>query len=82
MMFPREGIYHCTLGRDIKEGYTFFNLGTTYPTMRSPDVMIEPLAYLASQDEIGFIAVCREDKKWRSMISGSSWEEMLTRQGN
>ena len=52
MMFPREGIYHVTLGRDIKEGYTFFNLGSTYPSMRSPDVMIEPLAYLATQDEL------------------------------
>jgi GWxTD domain-containing protein len=52
MMFPRDGIYHCTVGRDIKEGYTFFNLGPTYPAMRSPDVMIEPLSYLASQDEM------------------------------
>jgi GWxTD domain-containing protein len=52
MMFPREGIYHCTLDRKTKDGYTFFNMGSTYPTMRSPDVMIEPLAYLASQDEI------------------------------
>lgn len=52
MMFPKEGIYHCTIGRDTKDGYTFFNLGTTYPSMRSPDAMIEPLAYLASQDEL------------------------------
>ncbi len=52
IMFPREGIYHVTLGRDIKEGYTFFNLGASYPAMRSPDVMIEPLAYIASRDEL------------------------------
>jgi GWxTD domain-containing protein len=52
MMFPREGIYHCTVSRKAKEGYTFFNLGSTYPSMRSPDTMIEPLAYLASQDEM------------------------------
>ena len=52
MMFPREGIYHCTLSRKAKDGYTFFNLGSTYPSMRSPDTMIEPLAYLASQDEM------------------------------
>jgi GWxTD domain-containing protein len=52
IMFPREGIYHVSLGRDIIEGYTFFNLGPTYPSMKSPDVMIEPLAYLASQDEM------------------------------
>ena len=52
MMFPREGIYHCSVGRDIKEGYTFLNLGTAYPAMNSPEVMIEPLAYLASPDEV------------------------------
>jgi GWxTD domain-containing protein len=52
IMFPREGIYHVTLGRDIKEGYSFFNLGSSYPSMRSPDVMIEPLAYLATKDEL------------------------------
>jgi GWxTD domain-containing protein len=52
MMFPREGVYHCTVSRKSKDGYTFFNLGSTYPSMRSPDTMIEPLAYLASQDEM------------------------------
>jgi GWxTD domain-containing protein len=52
MMFPREGIYHCTIGRDIKEGYTFMNLGTSFPTMNTPEVMIEPLAYLVSRDEL------------------------------
>jgi len=52
MMFPREGIYHCTLERNIQDGYTFFNLGATYPSMKTPDVMIEPLVYLATQDEI------------------------------
>lgn len=52
MMFPREGIYHCTVSRKAKDGYTFFNLGSTYPSMRSPDAMVEPLAYLASPDEM------------------------------
>jgi GWxTD domain-containing protein len=52
MMLPREGVYHCTAGRDKKEGYTFLNLGSTYPAMNSPEVMIEPLAYLASPDEL------------------------------
>jgi len=52
MMFPREGIYLCTVGRDIKEGYTFFNMGATYPTMSDPKSMIEPLSYLASQNEL------------------------------
>jgi GWxTD domain-containing protein len=52
IMFPREGIYHCTLGRDKKEGYTFMNFGPTYPTMKSPEIMMEPLAYLATPDEL------------------------------
>ena len=52
MMFPREGIYLCTIGRNIKEGYTFLNMGASYPAMTTPEVMIEPLAYLASQDEV------------------------------
>ena len=52
MMFPKEGIYLCSVGRDIKEGFTFLNFGATYPSMTTPEVMIEPLAYLASQDEV------------------------------
>ncbi len=52
MMFPKEGIYFCSVKRDIKEGFTFYNMGNTYPNMNSPAVMIEPLGYLASQDEL------------------------------
>lgn len=52
MMFPREGIYLCSAGRNIKEGFTFLNLGASYPAMATPEVMIEPLVYLASQLEI------------------------------
>jgi GWxTD domain-containing protein len=52
MMFPREGIYFCSIRREIKEGFTFFNMGPYYPTMTVPEVMIEPLIYLASQDEV------------------------------
>jgi GWxTD domain-containing protein len=52
MMFPKEGIYLCSIGRDIKEGYTLYNMGASYPTMTSPETMIEPLGYLASRDEI------------------------------
>jgi len=62
MMFPREGIYHCTLGRDMKDGYTFFNMGTTYPAMRTPEAMIEPLAYLASQDELDTLRISQKKK--------------------
>ena len=52
MMFPKEGIYLCSIDRNIKDGFTFLNLGSTYPRLTNPAVMIEPLAYLASQDEL------------------------------
>lgn len=52
MMFPKEGIYFCSTGRDIREGYTFLNLGSSFPTMTAPEEMIEPLAYIASKEEL------------------------------
>jgi GWxTD domain-containing protein len=52
MMFPKEGIYMCSIDRNIKDGFTFLNFGPTYPKFTTPEVMIEPLAYLASQDEM------------------------------
>jgi GWxTD domain-containing protein len=52
MMLPKEGIYLCSVDKNLKDGYTLLNLGSSYPTMNNPDVMIEPLAYLASQKEI------------------------------
>lgn len=56
IMFPREGIYLFTTGRNIKEGYTFLNLGESYPAMTTPQVMIKPLVYLASRNEIEDLA--------------------------
>jgi GWxTD domain-containing protein len=52
LMFPKKGIYQITAGRDISEGFTFLNLGPTFPNLTSPDVMIEPLAYLTTGDEL------------------------------
>ena len=52
MMFPKEGIFLCSVKRDIREGFIFYNFGETFPAMTTPEVMIEPLIYLASQDEI------------------------------
>jgi GWxTD domain-containing protein len=52
MMFPKEGIYLCSVDRNVKDGFTFLNLGSTFPKITTPDVMIEPLAYLANQDEM------------------------------
>jgi GWxTD domain-containing protein len=52
MMFPKEGIYLCSIDRNIKDGFTFLNLGSTFPKLTTPEVMIEPLVYLATQDEM------------------------------
>jgi GWxTD domain-containing protein len=52
MMFPKEGIYLCSIDRNLKDGFTFLNLGATYPKFTTPEVMIQPLAYIATQDEM------------------------------
>lgn len=52
IMFPRKGIYVCSVNNKVNDGYTFLNLGKDFPTMRTPQEMIEPLAYLASMDEM------------------------------
>jgi GWxTD domain-containing protein len=52
LMFPREGIFLCSTSREINDGYTFLNFGPTYPQLTTPGVMIEPLAYLANEQEL------------------------------
>jgi GWxTD domain-containing protein len=52
MMFPRKGLYLCRTGKNISEGYSVMNFGPSFPAMTSPAEMIEPLAYLASGDEM------------------------------
>lgn len=52
LMFPRKGIYLCSVGKNHNEGYTFLNFGAEFPGMTSPEQMIEPLCYLASEDEM------------------------------
>ena len=52
MMFPRKGIYLCSRGRNIGEGFSFMNFGVSFPGINTPEEMIEPVAYLASDDEM------------------------------
>ena len=52
LMFPRKGIFFCTVGRELTEGYTFYNFGPNFPTLKTAEEMIEPLGYLASADEM------------------------------
>ncbi len=52
MMFPGKGVYQISTGRGIKEGFTFFNFGETFPLVNTPESMIEPLEYLVTRDEL------------------------------
>jgi GWxTD domain-containing protein len=52
IMFPREGIFFCTVKRDVSEGYTFYNFGSDFPEMTTPESMLEPLAYISNDDEM------------------------------
>ena len=52
IMLPRKGIYLCSVDRDIKDGYTLYNFGQSFPNMTTPEEMIDPLIYLATQDEL------------------------------
>jgi GWxTD domain-containing protein len=52
MMFPRNGIFLCSTGKDIEEGFSFFNFGSGFPAMTTPEDMIEPLGYIASEEEL------------------------------
>lgn len=55
IMLPRRGIYLCSAGRETKDGYTLFNFGETYPTITTPEDMIDPLLYIATTDEVARI---------------------------
>jgi GWxTD domain-containing protein len=52
IMFPKKGLYMCSITRESNEGYAFMNFGTEFPTMTTAETMIEPLTYLASQEEM------------------------------
>lgn len=52
IMFPKEGLYLCSVNRASRDGFTFLNFGQNYPSMTTPEAMMEPLAYLSSADEL------------------------------
>jgi GWxTD domain-containing protein len=62
VMFPETGIYLCSVNRDVHDGFTFFNFGQEYPSMKSPETMIDPLTYLASQDELNTLRTAAKPK--------------------
>ncbi|MBN2864269.1 MAG: GWxTD domain-containing protein, partial [Bacteroidales bacterium] len=52
LSFSMEGIYMLRSDKETDEGYTLLNLGPAFPEMNTPETMIEPLAYLATQNEL------------------------------
>ncbi len=52
LMFPLKGIYLCTIDSTVYEGVTLLNFGDEYPVLTRPETMIEPLAYIATQEEM------------------------------
>lgn len=62
VMFPEEGIYLCSINKELRDGFTFLNLGQEYPSMTRPETMIEPLAYLASMDEMSSLRASEKPK--------------------
>lgn len=62
MMFPRPGIYLCSVDSNVKDGFAFFNFGPTFPDMNSAEAMIEPLAYLAPEIELNNMITAERPK--------------------
>ena len=52
IMLPRKGIFLCSVDKRVKDGYTLYNFGQSFPNMTTPEEMIEPLIYLAPQNEL------------------------------
>ncbi len=52
IMLPRKGVFLCSVDRKMRDGYTLYNFGQSYPNMTTPEEMIEPLIYLAQQFEL------------------------------
>lgn len=62
LMFPKEGIYLITIDKENKEGYALMNFGISFPALTTPELLIEPLAYLASPDEVNKIRTSPKPK--------------------
>ena len=52
IMLPRKGIYLSSVDRKVRDGLALFNFGDSYPSMTTPEDMIEPLIYIANRDEV------------------------------
>jgi len=52
LKFPVQGVYQVGISPDRLEGYSFSYFGEYFPSVKTPEEMIKPLVYLASQNEI------------------------------
>jgi GWxTD domain-containing protein len=62
MMFPKPGIYLCSVDSNVKDGFAFFNFGPAFPDMTTPEAMIEPLTYLATENELNDMRTALKQK--------------------
>lgn len=84
VMFPLKGIYLCSIDSTIYEGITFLNFGDEYPGMTKPETMIEPLAYIATEEEMNALRSAEKkkmalDEFWLSRSSSTERSRELLR---
>ena len=51
MILPKEGFYHLQIDTTVKEGFTIYRYGTTFPNVTTPTQMLESVRYLTSKRE-------------------------------
>lgn len=51
LVFPKEGFYHFQIDTNIREGFTLYRYGSTFPNVTSPIQMLESVRYLTSKRE-------------------------------
>ncbi len=52
LSLDKKGIYQFLLSEEDEKGYTMYNFGTNFPMVKTPEQMIDPLVYLASDSEM------------------------------
>lgn len=52
LKFPMQGVYQVGIFPDRPEGYSFICFGEYFPSVKTSEEMIKPLAYLATQSEV------------------------------
>ncbi len=52
LKLKQEGIYHFRLDTSGNDGLTLCNFGMTFPELKTPDDLLEPLAYIATSAEM------------------------------